>query len=304
MDIETSLAQEIRINNENEAMARDYTRRLMKMKHMTLQKIKNQSGETKNQAMVDLIEQGLDLQIEFQEQYCGLTNPDEWRIREPMNNSEDESQNQEPDVIEEEKAPSIVKRKSPEKQPVMEAHCESVSVAEVQEELEAIEEAEVEMAIKMSMQDLEIQPLDDLQSQIAEEAHDTKPAALSNEELAKMKKHEEDLLAQEQVRRQEEQEQIERDVAELIPENTSILNNQLLMERMKRIQVKRNIHQSRMIPSPPGPEATGRVTGRILKSGTDPWGRFTWILFRGNRDEGILFISAYRVCQKKEPKLE
>jgi hypothetical protein len=50
--------------------------------------------------------------------------------------------------------------------------------------------------------------------------------------------------------------------------------------------------------------ATGRVTGRILKSGTDPWGRFTWILFRGNRDEGILFISAYRVCQKKEPKLE
>ena len=68
MDIETSLAQEIRINNENEAMARDYTRRLMKMKHITLQRIKNQSGETNNQAMVDLIEQGLDLQIEFQEQ--------------------------------------------------------------------------------------------------------------------------------------------------------------------------------------------------------------------------------------------
>jgi hypothetical protein len=225
MDIETSLAQEIRINNENEAMARDYTRRLMKMKHITLQRIKNQSGETNNQAMVDLIEQGLDLQIEFQEQYGGLTNPDEWRIRESMNNSEYESQNQEPDdVIEEEKEPSIAKRKSPEIQPVMEAHCESASVAEVQEELEALEEAEVEMAIKMSMQDLEIQPLDDLQSQIAEQAHDTKPAALSNEELAKMKKHEEDLLAQEQVRRQEEQEQIERDVAELIPENTSILN--------------------------------------------------------------------------------
>ncbi|KAL3795120.1 hypothetical protein ACHAWO_003821 [Cyclotella atomus] len=222
MDIETSLAQEIRINNENEAMARDYTRRLMKMKHTTLQRIKNQSGVTNNQAMVDLIEQGLDLQIKFQDN-GSLTNPDEWRIRESMNNSEYESQNQEPDdVIEEEKEPSIAKRKSPEIQPVMEAHCKSV--AEIQEELEALEEAEVEMAIKMSMQDLEIQPLDDLQSQIAEEAHDTKPAALSNEELAKMKKHEEDHLAQEQVRRQEEQEQIERDVAELIPENTSILN--------------------------------------------------------------------------------
>lgn len=38
---------------------------------------------------------------------------------------------------------------------------------------------------------------------------------------------------------------------------------------------------------------TGKVTGRILKSGTDPWGRFTWTLFRGSREEGILFIDAY-----------
>lgn len=47
---------------------------------------------------------------------------------------------------------------------------------------------------------------------------------------------------------------------------------------------------------------TGRVTGRILKSGIDPWGRFTWTTFRGNRDEGIIFIAAYRVCQKKGTK--
>lgn len=47
---------------------------------------------------------------------------------------------------------------------------------------------------------------------------------------------------------------------------------------------------------------TGKVTGRILKSGTDPWGRFTWTLFRGSREEGILFIDAYRVCQKKGTK--
>jgi hypothetical protein len=47
---------------------------------------------------------------------------------------------------------------------------------------------------------------------------------------------------------------------------------------------------------------TGRVTGRILKSGVDPWGRFTWTTLRGHREEGILFIAAYRVCQKKGTK--
>ena len=47
---------------------------------------------------------------------------------------------------------------------------------------------------------------------------------------------------------------------------------------------------------------TGRATDRILKSGNDPWGRFSWSLLRGNRDEGILFIGAYRVCQLKGTK--
>ena len=47
---------------------------------------------------------------------------------------------------------------------------------------------------------------------------------------------------------------------------------------------------------------TGRVTGRVLKSGNDPWGRFTWYLLRGNREEGILLIGAYRVCQVKGTK--
>jgi hypothetical protein len=47
---------------------------------------------------------------------------------------------------------------------------------------------------------------------------------------------------------------------------------------------------------------TGQATGRILKSGNDPWGRFAWYLLRGNRDEGILLIGAYRVCQVKVTK--
>ena len=47
---------------------------------------------------------------------------------------------------------------------------------------------------------------------------------------------------------------------------------------------------------------TGRVTGHILKLGNDPWGRFTWYLLQGNREEGILFIGAYRVCQVKGTK--
>jgi hypothetical protein len=41
----------------------------------------------------------------------------------------------------------------------------------------------------------------------------------------------------------------------------------------------------------------GKTKGRIIESGSDPWGRFCWFTLRGSRDEGILVICAYRVCQ-------
>ena len=44
---------------------------------------------------------------------------------------------------------------------------------------------------------------------------------------------------------------------------------------------------------------TGKTTGRHIKGHSDPWGRFTWTKLRGKRAEGIILISAYRVCQKK-----
>ena len=43
----------------------------------------------------------------------------------------------------------------------------------------------------------------------------------------------------------------------------------------------------------------GPQVGRMMKSGSDPWGRFTWTEIRGERDEGILVISAYQVSQRK-----
>ena len=43
----------------------------------------------------------------------------------------------------------------------------------------------------------------------------------------------------------------------------------------------------------------GKQTGRMIKTGTDPWGRFAWSELRGERDKGILVISAYRVSQTK-----
>jgi len=43
----------------------------------------------------------------------------------------------------------------------------------------------------------------------------------------------------------------------------------------------------------------GKQTVRMIKTGTDPWGRFAWSELRGERDEGILVISAYRVSQTK-----
>ena len=65
---------------------------------------------------------------------------------------------------------------------------------------------------------------------------------------------------------------------------------------------RRNTRNSDFQPGGVLMAITGRVTGRILKNGNDPWGRFSWSLLRGNRDEGILFIGAYRVCQLKGTK--
>ena len=43
---------------------------------------------------------------------------------------------------------------------------------------------------------------------------------------------------------------------------------------------------------------TGRTTGRISTRGQDEHGRFCWCTLRGRRDEGILLVSAYRVCHE------
>ena len=43
----------------------------------------------------------------------------------------------------------------------------------------------------------------------------------------------------------------------------------------------------------------GHTTGRVAKSGSDPWGRYSWYQLRGQCDKGILIICAYRVCQSQ-----
>ena len=43
----------------------------------------------------------------------------------------------------------------------------------------------------------------------------------------------------------------------------------------------------------------GNQVGRIVQTGSDPWGRFTWTEMTGERGEGILVICAYRVSQTK-----
>ena len=45
--------------------------------------------------------------------------------------------------------------------------------------------------------------------------------------------------------------------------------------------------------------ANGEITARIDGRGTDKMGRFCWFTFAGKRDEGVLVIVAYRVCQEK-----
>ena len=39
-----------------------------------------------------------------------------------------------------------------------------------------------------------------------------------------------------------------------------------------------------------------KAKGRVLEQGSDTLGRFCWMTLRGTRDEGLLVISAYRVC--------
>ena len=42
----------------------------------------------------------------------------------------------------------------------------------------------------------------------------------------------------------------------------------------------------------------GSITGRVKNRGSDPWGRFCWYTLQGERDEGILVVTAYRVSQE------
>ncbi len=42
--------------------------------------------------------------------------------------------------------------------------------------------------------------------------------------------------------------------------------------------------------------------GRIQHTGHDPMGHFAWTTLRGKRDEGLLVIVAYRVCQDHTSK--
>ena len=44
---------------------------------------------------------------------------------------------------------------------------------------------------------------------------------------------------------------------------------------------------------------TGHTSGRVESAGSDPWGRFCWHRLRGRRDEGVVVITAYRVCHTK-----
>jgi len=46
----------------------------------------------------------------------------------------------------------------------------------------------------------------------------------------------------------------------------------------------------------------GPQVGRIGRTGSDPWGRFSWQEMKDHRDQGILIISAYRVSQTKGTK--
>jgi len=42
----------------------------------------------------------------------------------------------------------------------------------------------------------------------------------------------------------------------------------------------------------------GPEMGRIKATGSDDWGILCWAALRGKREEGAIFITAYRLCQE------
>ena len=46
---------------------------------------------------------------------------------------------------------------------------------------------------------------------------------------------------------------------------------------------------------------SGNLAGRLLNRGSDRMGRFCWYTVEGKRDEGIVFITAYRICKDSNP---
>lgn len=69
LDAETSLARETCVGNEMEIKARQCSRRLMQMKYITLQKLKENPEESKEEVLIDFIEESINLQLNFQQQF-------------------------------------------------------------------------------------------------------------------------------------------------------------------------------------------------------------------------------------------
>jgi hypothetical protein len=204
LDVETSIARERRIDAENEIKARNYARRLLELRHVVLQQLKENPEAEKLAPLMDIVEEGIALQISFQEQFGMLFQMSEWQQRQDSIQSQDSSQEEDPDgtsngSIGQEEEVSISSRKKPPEDQVIDAECELAVVVGAENEDEAaaaVEAAELEFALKMSLQD-----------------QYTKPSALSASELAERRAAAENEKAEEQKARQEKEDQVERDIA-------------------------------------------------------------------------------------------
>ena len=59
------------------------------------------------------------------------------------------------------------------------------------------------------------------------------------------------------------------------------------------------VHDTKFQPGGVLQTINGCAVGRIAASGVDKYGRFAWQTLNGSRDEGIVVITAYRVCQTR-----
>ena len=205
-ELRTALASEVRRETEKEVRVRTYLREMGVMRQLYVQQIPDMPESPQLRAMQNYIEATNKVQMMFQEHFNQYGGTEYWQTRRDQEHtSEEEVQD---DVIEEEdqQTEDMCRKDPPEHlEEVLYAHCEPMMYEDKEEDndnttIAQVEEAQVAMAMARSL---------DLYD------HDSKPPALSDEELERRRRLAEEQRSLEDELRHKDMEQWNKDAIEL-----------------------------------------------------------------------------------------